>query len=154
MRVMHPASLNRKSGALTTFADAHEGMDIVMLDAAPETMAKNISKSARALTRSKMSGVSPRRSRSSNPASPRSRAADFETEDVVGALSIFCSCLVMAIDDRMPLASEQLFDAVGHSTMMGICCFGEQGTNCHASAIHGNLMYGCLLFSNLDAAGL
>ena len=89
-----------------------------------------------------------------DPASPRSRAADFETEDVIGALSIFCGGLVMAIDERMPMASEQLFDAVGHSTMMGICCFGEQGMNRHASAIHGDLMYGCLLFSNLDAAGL
>ena len=60
----------------------------------------------------------------------------------------------MAIDDRMPLASEQLFGAVGHSTMTGICCFGEQGTNRHASAIHGNLLYDCFLFSNLDTAGL
>ena len=57
----------------------------------------------------------------------------------------------MAIDNRMPTASEQLFDAVRLSTMMGsICGFGEQGTNHHASATHGNLTYGC---RHLDAAG-
>ena len=36
-------------GALTTFADARVGMDICMLDAAPETLAKKISQSAREL---------------------------------------------------------------------------------------------------------
>ena len=42
----------------------------------------------------------------------------------------------MAVDDRMPMACEQLIDTVGHSTMTG------------------NLTHGCLIFSHLDAAGL
>jgi len=34
-------------GDIFRFADAREGMEIVMLDAAPETMAKKISESAK-----------------------------------------------------------------------------------------------------------
>ena len=40
---------------------------------------------------------------------------------------IFCGGLVMAIDEQMPLAVEQLGTAVGENDVMGICCFGEQG---------------------------
>ena len=48
----------------------------------------------------------------------------------------------------VPLAAEQLAEGVGHNNTMGICCFGEQGMNNSRKAIHGNLMFGCLLFSN------
>ena len=48
----------------------------------------------------------------------------------------------------VPLAAEQLAEVVGHNNTMGICCFGEQGMNNSRKAIHGNLMFGCLLFSN------
>ena len=30
----------------------------------------------------------------------------------------------------------------------GVCCFGEQGMDAGRRTIHGNLMFGCLLFSN------
>ena len=127
IRVIHPAVL-RTSGSLTTFCDARVGMDICMLDAAPETLAKKISQNARALI----------------------EGADFsfEEEDLVGALNIFCGGLVMAIDDIMPKVAEELADVVGHNNTMGICCFGEQGMDQGRKAIHGNLMFGCLLFSN------
>mmetsp|Transcript_65103 Transcript_65103/g.108157 ORF Transcript_65103/g.108157 Transcript_65103/m.108157 type:complete len:662 (+) Transcript_65103:39-2024(+) len=137
VRVMHPAFLNKSSGALTTFADARVGMPIAMLDAAPETLAKKISHSARELLVGQQLH------------SGSSTAADaFEVEDVVGALNIFCGGLVMAIDDMMPMAAEQLSEVVGHNNTMGICCFGEQGMDASCRAIHGNLMFGCLLFSN------
>ena len=56
--------------------------------------------------------------------------------------------LVMAIDDEMPYAVEALAHAVGHKDTMGLCCFGEQGMNNQREAIHGNLMFGALLFSS------
>ena len=45
-------------------------------------------------------------------------------------------------------AAEQLAQAVGHNNTMGVCCFGEQGMDHKRRACHGNLMFGCLLFSN------
>ena len=54
----------------------------------------------------------------------------------------------MAIDDEMPSAVEALAHAVGHRDTMGLCCFGEQGMNNRREAIHGNLMFGALLFSS------
>ena len=36
----------------------------------------------------------------------------------------------------------------GHKDNLGICCFGEQGMDHNLNPIHGNLMFGCLLFSN------
>lgn len=132
IRVLHPAFLNKKSGALTTFANARVGMKICMLDAAPETLAKKISTSARGL----LSG------------DDASSAAAIEVDDVVGSLNIFCGGLTMAIDDMMPIAAEQLAEVVGHNNTLGICCFGEQGMDAGRRPIHGNLMFGCLLFSN------
>ena len=80
VRVMHPAFMHSKSGALTTFADAREGMEICMLNAAPETLAKKISQSATTLLGGGTAG--------------------FGVDDVVGALNIFCGGLVMAIDEQ------------------------------------------------------
>ena len=78
-------------------------------------------------------------------------ASAFEAHEVVGALNIFCGALVMTIDTAMPIAAEQLAEGVCHSNVMGICCFGEQGMAPGARGMqptHGNLMFGCLLFSN------
>jgi len=135
VRVMHPAFMHEKTGALTTFADARVGMEVTMLDAAPESLVKLISTSAKELITDAM-GMS------------GGDATAFEPHEVVGALMIFCGGLVMAIDDSMPIAAEQLAEAVGHNNTMGVCCFGEQGMNHRRQACHGNLMFGCLLFSN------
>ena len=53
-----------------------------------------------------------------------------------------------SIATAVPLAAEQLADVIGQNNTMGVCCFGEQGMNPNRQAIHGNLMFGCLLFSN------
>lgn len=135
VRVMHPAFMHEKTGALTTFADAHVGMEVTMLDAAPESLAKLISTSAKGLITDAMGASG-------------GDASAFEPQEVVGALMIFCGGMVMAIDDAMPMAAEQLAGAVGHTNTMGVCCFGEQGMNHKRRACHGNLMFGCLLFSN------
>ena len=103
IRVMHPAILH-ESGSLTTFGEARGGMNICMLDAAPETLAKKISQNARALLEE--SGVRVRSTEHcvSLADAPSTRAAGAEAgscfgkEDLVGALSIFCGGLVMAID--------------------------------------------------------
>ena len=42
---------------------------------------------------------------------------------------------------------------LGQNNTMGICCFGEQGMNHARRATHGNLMFGCLLFSNKQREG-
>lgn len=48
----------------------------------------------------------------------------------------------------MSVAAEELANTVGQADTLGICCFGEQGTNAHGKLMHGNLMHACLLFSN------
>ena len=127
-RVMHPAILHEESGAITTFADARVGMEVTMLTAAPESLAKLISASAKTLIND---SLAPRGS------SLRTEAASaFEPRDVVGALMIFCGGLVMAIDNAMPVAVEHLAEAVGHHNTMGVCCFGEQGMNHDQQPIH------------------
>ena len=104
-----------------------------MLEAAPETMAKKISQTARTLISSDAGGGD---------------GNTFSVNECVGSFMIFCGGLVMAIDDQMPLAVEQLANIVGQKNTMGVCCFGEQGMDCDHKATHGNLMFGCLLFSN------
>ena len=77
-----------------------------------------------------------------------------EPHEVIGALNIFCGGLVMAINDSMQEATDELSKALGHHNTMGICCFGEQGMDHQRRACHGNLMFGCLLFSNKQRAQL
>ena len=49
VRVMHPAFMQEKNGSLTTFADARVGMEVMMLEAKPETLVKLISTSTKGL---------------------------------------------------------------------------------------------------------
>ena len=106
-----------------------------MLNAAPESLAKLISSSAKGMITDAMGASG-------------GDASAFEPHEITGALMIFCGGLVMAIDDAMPMAAEQLAEAMGHNNTMGVCCFGEQGMNHQRQPTHGNLMFGCLLFSN------
>jgi len=92
VRVMHPAFMHEKNGSLTTFADARVGMEVTMLDAAPESLAKLISTSAKGLITDAMGASG-------------GDASAFEPHEVAGALTIFCGGLVMAIDDSMPIAA-------------------------------------------------
>jgi hypothetical protein len=134
-RVLHPAFLHQSTGGLTTFADAREGMPIAMLTAAPETLAKQISESARQLLNTDGGSYTG------------------DGDDTAGALMIFCGGLAMAIDNSMGIAAEKLAAVVGQKATMGICCFGEQGMNHKRQAIHGNLMVGCILFLNKKSKG-
>ena len=80
----------------------------------------------------------------------------FAPNESIGALMIMCGGLVMTIDDDMPVAIEALARALGHSDAMGLACFGEQGMAAPPWAragesrelVHGNLMFGALVFSN------
>ena len=65
----------------------------------------------------------------------------------IGSLMIFCGGLVMAIDDEMPLAAEELSTMVDFADSLGFTCFGEQGLDSQRQPCHGNLMFGCLVFS-------
>jgi hypothetical protein len=72
-RIMHPAHLHTATGGVSTFADARVGMDIMMLAAAPETLARKISQSAQELLKrdlfliSKASSLKRSSHRDSNP---------------------------------------------------------------------------------------
>jgi hypothetical protein len=133
VRVLHPAFLHKESQYLTTFADSRVGMNVTMLDAAPESLAKLIADAAKGMITDSMGGGD---------------ATAFDPSEITGAFMIFCGGLVMAIDDSMPMAAEQLAEAMGQNNTMGVCCFGEQGMDDLRRPTHGNLMFGCLLFSN------
>ena len=90
-RVLHPAFLDQKTMALTTFADAHVGMRVQMLSGSKETLTTKISESVRALL---------------DDNSKEDGKLTFDPEDTIGALMIFCGGLVMAIDEEMPTAVE------------------------------------------------
>ena len=130
-RVLHPAFIERDSGCITLFADVKKGMKIQMMNATADTLIENIPESAMALMKQETTHASNR---------------------CIGALMIFCGGLVMAIDDDMPLVCERLAAMVGYQDHLGICCFGEQGKMLHDGvACHGNLMFGCMLFYDIDS---
>jgi len=128
IRVMHPSSVTT-SGKITTFAKAANGMTIMMLKGTSETLAKNFSLNAQSLL-------------------PKSTPDVSDAKNVVGALVFCCGRLALKMDDLMPVAVEQLSDVVGQNNVMGLCCFGTQGMNVEQQPVHGNLMVGCLLFSD------
>lgn len=111
-RVMHPAFVNEIDGSVQTFGNAHVGMDLTSLTCSPDDMLSHINDSAHQLL-TKQAAANPGRA--------------VTRQNCIGALMIFCGGLVMAFDDDMPMAAEELLGIVGHKDNLGICCFGEQG---------------------------
>ena len=158
-RVLHPAFLDKRSASLTCFASAWIGMPIGMLSASASKIVRTITSSAKVLCeqaeahQAEADGLHGDEegdgfaSELKMPESP-SATSSLAPMRCIGALMIFCGGLVMAIDDEMPLAAEELNTMVNFRDTMGFTCFGEQGMNNSThKKCHGNLMFGCLIFS-------
>lgn len=156
-RVLHPTFWNSDS-SLTLGAQCREGMDVVLLSGSAETLAKKISASAKYLieadpgTAVLFTGSGPGRQTVVRQTSFAMRKQGaFTVSECTGGLFIFCGGLVVGLQGAgvsMNTAVEQLAEAMGDKSTMGLFCFGEQGVNARREIMHGNLMYGALLFSN------
>ena len=73
---------------------------------------------------------------------------EVEAKECLGAFMILCGGLVMAMEEEIKEVYEKLTDVGGKRASLGMCAFGEQGPNCNRDSMHGNLMFGVLMFSN------
>ena len=69
-------------------------------------------------------------------------------KECLGAFMILCGGLVMAMGEKIEGVYEDLANEVVRAEALGMCAFGEQGPNCNRESMHGNLMFGVLMFSN------
>ena len=74
-------------------------------------------------------------------------------ERVIGPSANVEKEYLVRVTGHEEFSDAQFAEAVGHHNTMGICCFGEQGMDHKRRACHGNLMFGCLLFSNKPRDG-
>lgn len=125
-RVMHPHLFKKATKSVTVFADVKEGENIVMMSGTKENLVNRIAQISSHVV----------------------RQSNFTTQEVRGALVIFCGGAMMYASDQMDTAAEKLYDALGGTPYVGIHTFGEQGQFPDGTSRHGNLMFSAVVFSS------
>jgi hypothetical protein len=73
---------------------------------------------------------------------------DLDTDDLLGAIIVYCAGCMLTVQDRMPEVVEKLNQTLGGKPFIGIFTFGEQGCLLDGTASHGNLMISSLVFAS------
>lgn len=122
-QLVHPDSVTA-DGALTLFADVHEGDTLILMRGSPESLVTRAGRVARSAIE--------------QSASPSAKAA--------GALVIYCAGCMLTIRDRMPDVVRSVNEGLGGAPFLGAFTFGEQGCFVGGQNRHGNLMISVLAF--------
>ncbi len=73
---------------------------------------------------------------------------DWQSEQVAGALVVYCAGCMLGIVERMGEVSTGLHNALGQSPFQGMFTFGEQGCFIDGINHHANLMISVIIFSS------
>ena len=119
-RVLHPMKADSAAGSLKLAGSVPPGTELTLLKGEADSLVANILETSERLA----------------------------PKECLGAFMILCGGLVMAMEEEIKEVYEKLADVGGKRASLGMCAFGEQGPNCNRESMHGNLMFGVLMFSN------
>ena len=122
-RLSYPVAVVEKE-ALELFTDVEEGAEIVLMRGTHDSLA----------------------TRAGRVATEAINAAPFGPDDVQGALMLFCTGCMLAIQDRMDESVEGLRMALNGAPYLCVFTLGEQGCFVGGENRHGNLMVAALAF--------
>jgi hypothetical protein len=122
-RLAHPDSVTEEGG-LTLFADIEEGEDLVLMSG----------------TRSSLV------TRAGRVAQSALSAGQLTSDDIAGALVIYCAGCMLTVQDEMNGVVGELAAALGDKPFLGAYTFGEQGCLANGENHHGNLMISVVVF--------
>ncbi|WP_078120944.1 FIST signal transduction protein [Thiosocius teredinicola] len=126
-RLSHPEAVT-ESGGLRLFTDVAEGDEIVLMTGDRESL----------LTRAGRVAVS------------AARSVDMQTDDIAGALVIYCAGCMLTVQDQMHRVPAEISAALGSAPFLGAFTFGEQGCISEGRNYHGNLMISVVLFGKVQ----
>ena len=121
-RVLHPMKADSAAGSLKLAGSVTEGTNLTLLKGDADSLVDHLLESCERI--------------------------EVEAKECLGAFMILCGGLVMAMEEEIKEVYEKLADVGGKRASLGMCAFGEQGPNCNRESMHGNLMFGVLMFSN------
>ena len=121
-RVLHPMKADSAAGSLKLAGSVTEGTNLTLLRGDADSLVDHLLESCERI--------------------------EVEAKECLGAFMILCGGLVMAMEEEIKEVYEKLTDVGGKRASLGMCAFGEQGPNCNRESMHGNLMFGVLMFSN------
>ncbi|WP_186827078.1 FIST signal transduction protein [Shimia ponticola] len=75
------------------------------------------------------------------------RAGSVKSDNVAGALMVYCGGCMLAVEDRLSDVYGGVNSVLGGQPFLGVFTFGEQGSVHEAGNRHGNLMISCIAFS-------
>ena len=119
-RVLHPMKADSAVGSLKLAGSVPPGTELTLLKGEADSLVEYIVETSERLA----------------------------PKECLGAFMILCGGLVMAMDEKIEGVYEDLANEVVKAEALGMCAFGEQGPNCNRESMHGNLMFGVLMFSN------
>jgi hypothetical protein len=110
-------------GGMSTFSDVAEGDLLHLMHGTTESLV----------------------ARAANVAREALRAADLGSDQIAGALVIYCAGCMLTVGDAMSGVVEGLTHALGQNPFIGAFTFGEEGYSTVCSR-HGNLMISVVVF--------
>jgi len=119
-RVLHPMKADSAAGSLKLAGSVPPGTELTLLKGEADSLVEYIVETSERLA----------------------------PKECLGAFMILCGGLVMAMGEKIEGVYEDLANEVVRAEALGMCAFGEQGPNCNRESMHGNLMFGVLMFSN------
>ena len=122
----HPETVTSE-GAITLFTNIQEGDEITCMKGSVDNLVHRVG----------------------NVTELALEVADFDKQNVAGALIIFCAGCMLTIGDRMNEAIENIKKVLGDNVpFLAAHTFGEQGNVGGFGNCHGNLMISALLFGS------
>lgn len=122
-RLSYPVEAH-PDGAPLLFTEALQDSDIALMKGTPDSLS----------------------TRADRVASAAVDAADFAADKVSGALVLFCTGCMLAIQDRMPETVDGLKTGLNGAPFLCAFTLGEQGCFIGGENRHGNLMVATLVF--------
>jgi hypothetical protein len=122
-RLAHPDSVT-DHGALTLFADIAEGEEITLMAGTRTSLITRAGRVAQAAL----------------------DTGNVTTEEISGALVIYCAGCMLTVQDQMEVVAAGLRDTLNDKPFLGTFTFGEQGCFTGGENYHGNLMISVVVF--------
>ncbi len=123
-QLSHPDAVT-EAGELTLFSTINEGDELVLMNGTIDSLVSRAGRVAKATL----------------------DAHSLSSDDIAGALVIYCAGCMLTVKDRIDEVVNSMNKALPHTPFMGAFTFGEQGCFIGGENRHGNLMISVLMFS-------
>jgi len=124
-KLSHPETVTAEQG-ITLFSNVQQGDDIVLMTGSRNSLVE----------------------RAGRVTSNAQDQHDWQSEDVLGAMVVYCAGCMLTIQEDMDRVAMEIKAALGDKPFLGMFSFGEQGCFVGGENRHGNLMISSIVFGS------